>query len=169
MSKELSVAPKERINIKFVPATGDQQAEIELPLKMVVLGDFSGKADSTPLEDRRAVSVDKTSFAEVMKKAELSRTIEVEDTLSDDPEASMTVDLSFESLDDFSPDQVVRAVPELNNLVELREALVALKGPLGNMPAFKKAISSLLADEGKREALLSELKAGSDTEEKTEE
>ena len=42
MAKEGSVAPKERINIKYVPATGDQQAEIELPLKLVVLGDFKG-------------------------------------------------------------------------------------------------------------------------------
>jgi type VI secretion system protein ImpB len=53
--KEGSVAPKERINIRYVPATLGQQAEIELPLRLVVLGDFTGKEDSTPLEERKAI------------------------------------------------------------------------------------------------------------------
>jgi type VI secretion system protein ImpB len=48
-SKDGSVAPKERINIKYVPATGDQQAETELPLKMFVVGDFKGQAEETPI------------------------------------------------------------------------------------------------------------------------
>ena len=53
-SKVGSVAPKERINIRYIPATGDEQEEIELPLKVMVLGDFKGHADETPLEDRPA-------------------------------------------------------------------------------------------------------------------
>ncbi|PJX88609.1 type VI secretion system contractile sheath small subunit, partial [Escherichia coli] len=50
MSKEGSVAPKERINIKYIPATGDAQAEVELPLKTLVVGDFKGHAEQTPLD-----------------------------------------------------------------------------------------------------------------------
>lgn len=42
MAKQGTVAPKERINIKYVPATGDQQADTELPLKLLVVGDFKG-------------------------------------------------------------------------------------------------------------------------------
>ena len=64
-SKDGSVAPKERINIKYVPATGDQQAETELPLKMFVVGDFKGQAEETPIEDRKAISVDKNNFRSV--------------------------------------------------------------------------------------------------------
>lgn len=45
-----SVAPKERINIKYVPATDGEQAEVELPHKMLVLGDF-GLDDARALED----------------------------------------------------------------------------------------------------------------------
>ena len=52
MSKsQSSVAPKERINIKYVPATGDQQAEVELPLKLLVTGDFKGHGELSALED----------------------------------------------------------------------------------------------------------------------
>lgn len=56
-SKDGSVAPKERLNIKYVPATGDQQAETELPLKMFVVGDFKGQPEETPIEERKAISV----------------------------------------------------------------------------------------------------------------
>jgi type VI secretion system protein ImpB len=48
-------------------------------------------------------------------------------------------------------------VPELKKLLELRQAITALKGPLGNIPAFKKKISSLLADDKAREKLVNEL------------
>lgn len=72
MSKEGSVAPKERINIKYVPATGDQQAEIELPLKTLVIGDFKGHTEETPVEDRQSVSVDKNNFESVMRESNLS-------------------------------------------------------------------------------------------------
>ena len=58
---------------------------------------------------------------------------------------------------DFTPDRVARQVPELNKLLELREALVALKGPLGNIPAFRSRLQSLLSDESLRDQLLSEL------------
>lgn len=52
MSKSTgSVAPKERVNIKYVPATSNEQAEVELPHKMLVLGDF-GLDDSRALGQR---------------------------------------------------------------------------------------------------------------------
>lgn len=53
MSKSTgSVAPKERVNIKYVPATSNEQAEVELPHKMLVLGDF-GLDDSRALDHHR--------------------------------------------------------------------------------------------------------------------
>jgi type VI secretion system protein ImpB len=155
--KEGSVAPKERINIRYVPATLGQQAEIELPLRLVVLGDFTGKEDSTPLEERKAIQVDKNTFKDVIAQAGLERKLTIKNRLSDDPEAELRVDLKFKSLDDFEPDAVVRNVPELQKLIELREALVALKGPLGNMPAFRKRLQQLLNDEASRDALLREI------------
>ena len=76
------------------------------------------------------------------------------------PDAKLSVHLKFDSLKDFEPEQVVNQVPELRKLLELRQALVALKGPLGNTPAFRKAIQSIVDDEGARAALLKELGAG---------
>lgn len=162
MAKESTVAPKERVNIRYKPATGDAKEEVELPLKMVVLGDYTQKSDDTPVEDRALINVNKDNFNDVMKSHNLSLDIQTEDKLSEgtgEEGGKLNVSLKFDSLNDFTPEAIVRQTPELNKLLELREALVALKGPLGNVPAFRKAIQGVLGDEAAREKLLSELGA----------
>ncbi|MFJ2983592.1 MULTISPECIES: type VI secretion system contractile sheath small subunit [unclassified Pseudomonas] len=151
-----SVAPKERINIKYVPATGDEQAEIELPHKMLVMGDF-GLDDSRNLEDRQLLRIDKHSFNGVLKDAQVSLQISVPSMLSKALESELAVSLQFSSINDFGPDQIARQVPELCKLLELREALVALKGPLGNAPAFRKQLQQMLNDAHARRQLAQEL------------
>lgn len=164
MSKEGSVAPKERINIKYIPATGDAQAEVELPLKTLVIGDFKGHSEDIPVEERQTVSIDKNNFEAVMRESDLKLTTTVRNKLSDDENAELPIELSFKSLTDFAPDSIATQVPELKKLVELREALVALKGPLGNIPAFRERLQELLNSEESREKLLSELNLVSDAE-----
>lgn len=158
MAKQGTVAPKERINIKYVPATGDQQADTELPLKLLVVGDFKGGEEETPIEERQSVSVDKNNFQSVMSEAGLSLQTAVPNRLDESEEpADIAVNLNFKSLEDFSPDAVAKQLPELRKLVELREALVALKGPLGNVPAFRDRLQKLLENDEARQQLLNEL------------
>ncbi|AEF55526.1 type VI secretion system contractile sheath small subunit [Marinomonas posidonica] len=156
MSKEGSVAPKERINIKYIPATGDAQAEVELPLKTLVVGDFKGHPEETPLEERKSISIDKDNFEAVMRESNLNLKTSVSNEL-DDKGGDIAVDLEFSSLADFSPDSIAAQVPELKKLIELREALVALKGPLGNVAAFRNSLQSMLSSDSSREQLLAEL------------
>ena len=157
MPRESSVAPKERVNIVYRPATGDASEEVELPLKMLVMGDFTMKQDDTPLEDRKAVNIDKDNFNEVLQAKDVKLETVVDNTLSDEEDAKMTVSLDFKSMRDFEPDEIIKKVPELNKLVELREAMKALKGPLGNVPDFRKKIQEIVKDEGARARLLKEL------------
>ncbi len=63
MAKQGTVAPKERINIKYVPATGDQQTETELPLKLLVVGDFKGGEEETPLKSVKRSPLIGTTFS----------------------------------------------------------------------------------------------------------
>jgi len=155
--KEGSVAPKERVNIVYKPATGDAKEEVELPLRMLVVGDFTLREDERSVEERQPISVDKDNFNEVMKAQDLELKLSVPNKLSGKDDEQMAVDFKCESLKDFEPDQIVRKVPELANLMALREALKALKGPLGNIPDFRKKIQQLVTDEGARERLLKEL------------
>lgn len=161
MAKEGSVAPKERVNVTFKPATGDMQEDIELPLKLMVLGDFTQRQDDRKIEERSPVSIDKNNFNEVLAKQELSLSLSVPNTLDEqETDSDLPVNLSFKELKDFNPSSVVEQVPELKALMELRDALVALKGPLGNAPAFRKAIESVLKDSASREKVLAELGLG---------
>jgi len=158
MAKEGSVAPKERINVTFKPATGNSQEEIELPLKLMVLGDFTQRADDRKIEERKPISIDKNSFDEVLAKQELSLSLGVPNRLNDEAlDEDLAVQLKINSMKDFNPASLVEQVPELKKLMELRDALVALKGPLGNAPAFRKAIESVLSDDDSRERVLGEL------------
>ena len=152
-----SIAPKERVNIVYKPATGDVREDVELPLKYMVLGDFTGKEDVRTLEDRVPVSVDKDNFNDVMKGLGLNLDLAVPNRFGDDPEAMMNVSLSFERISDFGPDAIVSQVPELARLIELREALKSLKGPLSNTPSFRKKIQEIVTDEQARAAILKEL------------
>lgn len=157
MAQEGSVAPKERVNIVYRPATGDAKEEVELPLKMMILGDFTLKADDRMVEDRDPVSIDKDNFNDVLKGQGLELKVNVPNRLSGKGDDQMAVNLKFDSLKDFDPDAIVRNVPELAKLMELREALKALKGPLANVPEFRKKVQELVKDEGAREKLLKEL------------
>jgi type VI secretion system protein ImpB len=157
MAKESSVAPKERVNIVYRPATGGAQAEVELPLKMLMLGDYTLRSDETPLEERKPINIDKDNFEEVMRSQRLEVSLNVPNKLTGKEGEELSVNLKFQKLKDFGPEAVVEQVPELNKLLQLRTALQALKGPLGNIPAFRKKIESLVSDVAAREKLLKEL------------
>jgi|SRR5699024_1399968 len=157
MSDKGSVAPKERINVTYVPATGDQVAEKELPLNLLVTGDFTGRNDDTALEERKTVSIDKNNFNDVMAKAEINLSFSVPNKLEEQSEDDIPVNLNIQAMQDFSPDNIAKQVPELAKLLALRESLVALKGPLGNVPEFRKKLQELITDENSRDQLLSEL------------
>ena len=157
MAKEGSVAPKERVNIVYKPAIGDAKEEVELPLKVLVAGDFTLKDDDTPVENRKVVNVDKDNFDDVFKAQNVGLNTTVKNTISDDPGGQLSLDLNFKGMKDFDPDAVVQKIPELKKLIDLRDALKALKGPLGNIPDFRKKIQGLVQDEGTRARLLKEL------------
>jgi type VI secretion system protein ImpB len=161
MAQDSSVAPKERVNIRFKPATGDAKQEIELPHKLLVLGDFTGRPDETPVAERSRINVNKDNFNDVMRSQKLNLELKVANRLADGPEAgTLDVALPVATLKDMEPEAIARAVPELRKLLELREALTALKGPLGNVPAFRKAIEGVLGDAAARDKLRAELGGG---------
>lgn len=157
MGKEASVAPKERVNIVYRPATGDAKEEIELPLKVLVMGDFTLQKDSRSVEDRQPINIDKDNFNDVLGAQNVRLETVVENKLSDEPDAQMSINLDFKKMKDFEPDTIIQKIPELKKLMELRDALKALKGPLGNIPEFRKKIQDIVKDEEVKARLLKEL------------
>ena len=152
-----TVAPKERVNVTYQPATGDVAGGLELPLKILMVGDYTLREDDRQVEDRKPININASNFEDVLKEQKLEVDVSVADKLSGDEDNTLSVNLKFNSLKDFTPEGIVKQVPELRKLLELRQALTALQGPLGNFPKFKKRIQSLLDDEESRKKLIAEL------------
>ncbi|MEN6617142.1 MAG: type VI secretion system contractile sheath small subunit, partial [Syntrophorhabdus sp.] len=107
MAKEGSVAPKERVNIVYRPATGDAKEEIELPLKVLVMGDFTLQKDSRSVEDRQPVNIDKDNFNDVLGAHNVRLETVVDNKLSDEPDAQVSLNLDFKTMKDFEPDTII--------------------------------------------------------------
>jgi len=155
--KDGSAPPMERINIVYKSLRDGVQEEIELPLKLMVLGDFNFRSDDTPLEERKAISLDKDNFNDVMAQQKINTSFNVANKLTGKDGDEMPVNLAIGNMQDFSPAEIAKQVPELKKLLELREALVGLKSPLGNSAAFRKKLEELLKDPAQREKLMKEL------------
>ena len=160
VQKKLERVRPPRVNISYEVETGGAIELKELPFVMGVLGDFTGQPTEplAKLKDRKFVDVNPDNFDDVLKSMKPHLTFTVENKLSDDPEAGkLGVDLNFESLDDFSPDQVARQVKPLRDMLELRTKLADLRGSLQGNDKLDEILQATLNDEGKRKMLQSEI------------
>lgn len=145
MAKEGSTAKAARVNIQikdYLPA-GEQP---ELPFKLLIMGDYTQREDETEVGDRERVKVDKDTFTDVMKKFDLSLDLSVKNRMVDGDE-QMPVQLKFDSLKDFRPESIARQVPQLQKLLDLRNAVKALRNPVSSKKEFVKQLTSILKDD----------------------
>jgi type VI secretion system protein ImpB len=166
MADEGSVAPKERVNIVYKTETGGMQETLELPLRLLVMGDFTGRKDPRPVEKREAIEVDKDNLEEVLSSLGIHLDLDVEDVISGKSDARFRVALDVSNFNDFEPDAIARQVPELRQLLELRSSLVELKAPIDENDEFRNRLQALLDDHDQRRSLLDELEVGPAEEKK---
>lgn len=152
-----SVAPKERVNIVYTPSIEGAEEAVELPLRQLVLGEFTNTFSDLPLEHRQVVNINKDNFNQILKLHNLSISMRITNRLSNKKESNFPVVLKIQSMDDFEPDNIVKQIPELKQLLELRSALKTLKGPLGNIPSFRRKLDEIIKDPNLRAQLLNEL------------
>jgi len=152
-----SEIPASRVNIKYVKYVGDATEEVELPLKLLLVGDYTQREDDTPLEDRKRININKNNFEAVMKEQKLGLNFNVDNLLSGEDGDEMNVDLKIESLKDFLPENIARQVPELRVLLEVRKLLQDLKGRVVNNTEFRRELDRILQDPDKAAALREQL------------
>ncbi len=159
MSNDGTVAPKERVNIVYKSETNGLQQEIELPLKVMILGEFSSEFEDTRIEEKKVIDINKENFNEVLREQKLALKTDVNNELADNKvdNRSLSLDLVFTNIKDFEPDNLIKNIPELNKLYNFRDALKALKGPLGNVPEFRRKLEGLISDQETKNKLFKEL------------
>ena len=150
--------PPSRVNIKYVKATEGAQEEVELPLKLLMLGDYTMRPDDAPLEERKKLNINKDNFESVMKEQKLGLSLNIPNKLVQGEEGEeMNVDLKFDSMKSFDPEAIVRQIPEMNTLLEIRELLKDLKARVVNNRQFRKALEKIVTDKGQLDAIKAEL------------
>lgn len=138
----------------------ESRQERELPLKILVIGDFVAREDDRPLDERKPIKVDNRNLGAVMAEHGLRLRVNVPSKLSDDPEDTLPVDLKFASYADFGPEWVAQQVPELRTLVETRRSLTELKEWLAISPSLVHRLREALATPENRKQLRRELGIG---------
>ena len=144
-----------RVQIEYDVEVYGAEKSVQLPFVMGVLADLSGQpADPlAPVSDRKFLEIDVDNFDERLKSMKPRIAVQVPNTLTG--EGNMAVDMTFESMDDFTPAAVARKVESLNKLLEARGQLSNLLTYMDGKTGAEELIGKLLAEPALMQALTS--------------
>jgi type VI secretion system protein ImpB len=135
-----------RVQIEYDVELYGAEKKIQLPFVMGVLADLSGKPAEplAPVADRKFLEIDVDNFDNRMKALKPRAAFQVPNTLTG--EGNLSVELTFDSMDDFSPAAVARKVDALGKLLETREQLANLITYMDGKSGAEELVSRLLND-----------------------
>ncbi|HRN25169.1 MAG: type VI secretion system contractile sheath small subunit [Ignavibacteriaceae bacterium] len=140
----------QRVKVAILPSS-DAKESVELDYRMLIPGNFSKSAPGSQpqVKDRRLRTIgNKGDYKRVLKDINPKLKLTVSNKLSDDPEAKMEVNLDFQDIKDFHPDELVKKVEPLQKLLEARERLKELKLAVLKDANLKRALEGVLKDGG---------------------
>lgn len=156
---------KPRVHITYDVETGGAEEKKELPFVAGVMGDYSGdnQAAKKSLRERKFVNIDRDNFNETMSKIAPSANMRVDNTLAGDG-SEMPVELHFNSMEDFEPENVVQQVEPLRKLVEARNKLRDLMSKADRSEELENVLEQVLQSSEDLAKLSGELGVKADKE-----
>lgn len=148
--------PPARVNIQLSVDKGNAQKKTELPLKMLVLGDFTQRKDDTRIAEREKININKTNFDQVMESLDLGVKTVVTNKVKNDG-SDMQVNLKIKNMKSFDPSEIVKQVPELSKLMAARNLIRDLGSNLLDNREFRKRMEGILKDKSAIDSILAEL------------
>jgi type VI secretion system protein ImpB len=147
-----------RVHITYDVETGGAIEMKELPFVLGVLGDYSGKPEEAlpGIKNRKFVEIDRDNFDQVLAGMKPRLAFTTENKLQDDG-SKVGVELKFNSMDDFEPDNIVQQVEPLRKLFEARQKLSDLLSKMDGNDKLESILNDLIADQGKQKELSSQL------------
>jgi len=145
VQKKLQRIRPPRVQLTYDVEVGDGREIKELPFVVGVLGDFSAASEleKTKLKDKKFINVDLGNIDEVMQSLAPRASFQVENSLTEES-GTISVDLVFNAMDDFRPEQVVQQVEPLRKLVEARERLTDLRNKISNNERLEDLLDEVL-------------------------
>jgi type VI secretion system protein ImpB len=135
-----------RVQIEYDVEVYGAEKKVQLPFVMGVMADLSGKPEEAlpPVAERKMQEIDVDNFDERLKSMKPRVALQVPNTLTGD--GNLSVDLTFESMDDFSPAAVAQKVGALNELLKARTQLSNLMTYMDGKVGAEELISKALND-----------------------
>ncbi len=167
LQDKLNRVRKPRVHITYDVETGGAEVKKELPFVVGVMGDYSGdnQAAKKSLKERKFVNIDRDNFNEIMEKVAPTLDLKVKDETSDDPDKQVAVNLEFNSIEDFEPQNLVKQVPALNELLEARNRLRDLLSKADRSEELEGLLEKVLSDADKMAVLSKEVEERSPKQE----
>ena len=167
--QKLSRVRPPRVHITYEVETGGAIELKELPFVAGVLADLSGKPDEAlpRMKDRKFVDVDRDNFNAVMKGMKPRLSYKVDNKLTND-DTKMGVELRFNNLDDFEPEQVVNQVDPLRKLLEVRKQLSSLLAKADGNDKLSEKLQEILNNTELLQQMGKEVGSGDKEEPKNE-
>jgi type VI secretion system protein ImpB len=136
-----------RVQITYDVEIGDGIETKELPFVLGVLGDLSGNNKAQPkLKERKFVDVDRDNFDDVLKGMGPQLSMRVDNKLKDGDDSQLSLELKFERLEDFEPQNVVKQVAPLNQLLEMRGRLSDLRNKMIGNDKLEELLADVVRD-----------------------
>lgn len=139
--------PPSRVNLFLELEEGEASEKVELPMRMLVLGNYSDADENVPVDERELVNVNSNNFEDVMASSEIEIDYHVENRLSGEEGEEMPVHLNITTLSSFEPEEVASQVPQLRRMVAVRNLLQDLRNRVVSMSEFRKQLSEIVQDE----------------------
>ena len=151
-----------RVQIEYDVEVFGAEKKVQLPFVMGVLADLSGKPAEplAPVADRKFLDIDVDNFDSRMKAVKPRVAFQVPNTLTG--EGSISVELTFESMDDFSPAAIARKVDALGKLMEARQQLANLITYMDGKGGAEDLLAKVLKDEALLKSLAAAAKPAGD-------
>ncbi|RKH90693.1 type VI secretion system contractile sheath small subunit [Corallococcus sp. AB045] len=153
--------PKSRITLTYRTTINGEQETVNLPLRLLVMGDYSlGTSEDrkTDLETRKLRSVDGRNLDELMKDMKMSANFQVANRINPDVEEELNVTLPIDRMKSFHPDEIVKHVPKLKALLLLKTLLVEMQSNIDNRKDLRRELYELFSKPDALKELLNELK-----------
>lgn len=148
-----------RVQVEYDVELYGAEKKVNLPFVMGVMSDLSGKSEVTKdqrVEDKKFLDIDADNFDDRMKSIKPRVAFNVPNVMTG--EGNLAVDVSFESMDDFSPDKVAEKVDGVKELLEARRQLSNLLSYMDGKTGAEELITKLLEDETLLKALAAKAK-----------
>jgi len=147
-----------RVQIEYDVELYGAQKKVQLPFVMGVMSDLSGKSEEPlpPVADRKFLEIDVDNFDDRMKSMKPRAAFQVPNTLTG--KGNMAVDITFESMDDFSPGAIARKVEPLRALLDARTQLSNLMTYMDGKTGAEQLIAQVMQDPALLKSLASSAK-----------